>query len=263
MRKAKAPELGLQPISLPQHLSAMHGFFTRQGGVSSGIYDSLNIGKGSDDLADNIANNRARIRSFLGAKYLRTVYQIHSSLCHVIDAPQNAALPSHSNIEADALVTNQPDVAIGVLSADCAPILLADPKANVIGAAHAGWRGAASGIIATTVEAMCQLGAQRDAIQAVIGPCISQPAYEVGDDFKQNIVELYPQDSDLFAIMEGASKPHFDLPRYVQRQAERAGIEAHWSGECTYSDPRRFFSYRRSCHAKEADYGRQGSFIRL
>ena len=276
MSRTKSDNLAsnLTPVSRPQHLSEKHGFFTRLGGVSSGIYDSLNLGKGPDDQASLVADNRDIVRNHLGAKHLLTPHQIHSAICHIIDGP----ITDDFNIEADALVTNQQDIAIGVLSADCAPVLLADPTARIIGAAHAGWRGAASGIIGATIDAMCQLGAQRDAIQAVIGPCISQTAYEVGENFKQNLLQLHAQDGDLFAIMkssivesnileshilEGHSKPHFDLPRFVKRQAERSGVQAHWSGDCTFSDPLRFFSYRRSYHAGEPDYGRQGSFICL
>ena len=245
------------PIQSIQHssLAALpHGFFTRQGGVSSGIYDSLNIGLGSDDARANVLENRDRVRSSLNAKALITAYQTHSTVTAFIDAPQDA-------IEADALVTKTRGLAIGALAADCAPLLLADQDNEIIGAAHSGWRGAFDGIIASVGNTMRAQGAKN--IRAVIGPCISQNAYEVGGEFIARFEDDYPQDVDLFIASKQQGHFMFDLPAFVQRQAARADIEAEILGPCTYGDEARFFSYRRTTHRSEADYGRQISAICL
>jgi YfiH family protein len=239
-----------------------HGFFTRQGGVSSGIYASLNCGPGSRDDAANVTENRARVAELLGAEPggLITVFQEHSAVAVVADRPWKAGkIP-----EADAIVTAQPGLAIGVLTADCAPVLFCDGKARVIGAAHAGWRGALSGIVEATVEAMAKLGAKPERITAVIGPTISQEAYEVGADFMQKFVADEPESTGFFITDEGSGEPHFDLPAYVGERLALAGVGTIADlGLCTYCEETRLFSYRRSQHHGEDDYGRQISAILL
>ncbi len=227
-----------------------HGFFTRKGGVSEGIYHSLNIGLGSDDEPAHVQQNRARIKAYLGASHLITPYQTHSTDVLYVSEPPSIPL------SADALVTTQAGFAIGVLSADCVPVLFAAPQQNIIAAAHAGWKGAQAGIISATIEKMRALGG-RDII-AVIGPCISQSAYEVGAEFPA----LFPDDLDLFS--EG--KPNhfqFDLRKFVERQCLHHHVRPHHIQACTYTDQDRFFSHRHCRHHGEADYGRQGSFIML
>ncbi len=246
--------MALRPIQHESLAALSHGFFTRQGGVSSGIYDSLNIGLGSDDDRANVLENRDRVRSALNAEALVTAYQTHSTVTAFIDAPQEA-------IEADALVTKTRGLAIGALAADCAPLLLADQDNEIIGAAHSGWRGAFDGIIDSVGKTMRTHGAKH--IHAVIGPCISQAAYEVGAEFIARFETDYPQDVDLFIASKQEGHFMFDLPAFVQRQAARADIEADISGHCTYADEARFFSYRRTTHRGEADYGRQISAICL
>ena len=239
-----------------------HGFFTRQGGVSGGIYASLNCGPGSRDDAANVTENRARVADLIGAERdrLLSVQQQHSARVVIAEKPWKAdAIP-----QADAIVTATPGLAIGVLTADCAPVLFYDPEARVIGAAHAGWRGALSGIVEATIEAMQKLGARKESIAAAIGPAISQRTYEVGHDFMQNVLA---QDSDAapyFAIDEGSGEPHFDLAGYVGERLARAGVgDVSDLGLCTYCDETRLFSYRRSQHHGENDYGRQISAILL
>jgi YfiH family protein len=239
-----------------------HGFFTRQGGVSSGIYASLNCGPGSGDDGANVQENRARVAEILGAKpsHLLTVFQKHSATAVSAKAPWEAGKAP----EADAIVTSVPGLAIGVLTADCAPVLFCDGEARVLGAAHAGWRGALSGIIEATVEAMTELGAERERILAVIGPAISQKAYEVGADYVERFIAEEPQSAPFFAADEGSGEPHFDLPGYVGERLKRAGLGTISDlGLCTYCDESRLFSYRRSQHHGEADYGRQISAILL
>jgi YfiH family protein len=237
-----------------------HGFFTRLGGVSSGIYDSLNLGLGSQDTPANVQENRDRVQRALGAQDLVTGYQSHSIVTQFIDAP-------HQGLPADGLVTATPGLAIGALAADCAPILLADVEAGLIGAAHSGWRGAFDGIAQSVVETMCQHGARREQIKAVVGPCISQAAYEVGPEFIVRFETQFADDLDLFIASPDKPEHHlFDLPRFVTRQLTRSGLRAaHVSalGLCTYDETHGFFSYRRTTHRGEADYGRQISAICL
>jgi YfiH family protein len=239
-----------------------YGFFTRQGGVSAGIYASLNCGPGSRDDAANVAENRARVAELLGADRdkLLSVQQQHSARAVIAEKPWKAdALP-----QGDAIVTATPGLAIGVLTADCAPVLFYDPKARVIGAAHAGWRGALSGIVEATVAAMQKLGARQENISAAIGPAISQRAYEVGQDFMQNFLAEDADAVPYFAVDESSGEPHFDLAGYVGERLARAGIaDATDLGLCTYCDETRLFSYRRSQHHGESDYGRQISAILL
>ena len=237
-----------------------HGFFTRQGGVSSGVYASLNCGPGSRDDAANVAENRARVAEILGVKpdRLLSLSQQHSAEALTVKKPWDAA----KQPQADAMVTATPGLALGVLTADCAPVLFADGEAGVIGAAHAGWRGALSGIIEATVEAMEKLGAKPERITAVIGPAISQKAYEVGSDYVERFLAEEPGSEAFFITDEGSGEPHFDLPGYVAERLARAGVGSIADlGLCTYCEETRLFSYRRSQHHGEEDYGRQISAI--
>jgi hypothetical protein len=238
-----------------------HGFFTRQGGVSKGIYGSLNCGLGSGDDAENVRQNRGLVAETLGVppERLLTLYQIHSATAVVVDKPWNGDVA-----EADALVTRTPGLAIGALTADCAPVLFCDPEARVIAAAHAGWRGALLGIVEATVASMQQLGAKPERIVAVIGPTISQRAYEVGSDYVEHFLAKEPTSSLFFMTDDGSGEPHFDLPGYVAERLARAGVGTVSDlGLCTYCDETRLFSYRRSQHHGEEDYGRQISAIVL
>lgn len=236
-----------------------HGFFTRRGGASSGIFRGLNCGMGSSDQAEIVAINRARAAEALqlAPDRLITLHQTHSANVAVIETP------APGPIRADAMVTRTPALALGILTADCQPVLFADRSAGVIGAAHAGWRGAMDGILEATLDAMERLGAQRGAISAVIGPTISQAAYEVGPDFMQDFLDDDPENARFFAGGQG-DRALFDLPGYGLHRLRRAGIkQAEWIRHCTYGDESRFFSYRRATHAGEADYGRLIAAIRL
>ncbi|MGQ0566318.1 MAG: peptidoglycan editing factor PgeF [Gemmobacter sp.] len=240
-------------------LTPRHGFFTRKGGASSGIFAGLNCGPGSSDLAEIVAINRARVaeRMAVPPDHLLTLHQVHSATALAVTAPF-AARP-----QADAMVTATPGLALAVLTADCQPVLFADASAGVIGAAHAGWRGARDGILEATVDAMERLGAQRARIAAVIGPTISQAAYEVGHDFAQGFLDDDPDNARFFANGP-AGKPMFDLPAYGLHRLRAVGVgQATWTGHCTYRDPERFYSFRRTTHLGEADYGRLISVIRL
>lgn len=235
-----------------------HGFFTRRGGASSGIFQGLNCGTGNSDLADVVRINRDRVAQAMGVETLNGVHQIHSADVVTLKDPITGAKP-----KADALVTNVPGQALSILTADCQPVLFADPDAQVIGAAHAGWRGTVSGVLESTVEAMEALGAKRSAIRAVIGPSISQDAYEVGPELRDEFLALDSANDQFFAKGHG-DRFMFDLPGYGVARLRASGVGvAEWSGHCTYSDPERFFSYRRSTHAKEADYGRLIAVIKL
>ena len=237
-----------------------HGFFTRLGGVSNGIYASLNCGLGSQDAPGSVAENRARVAKILGTETLIGVYQKHSNKAVVA---KKAWKPEKAP-EADAIVTATPGLAVGVLTADCGPVLLCDPEARVVAAAHAGWRGALAGIVEATVEAMAKLGAAPERMRAAIGPSISQGAYEVGEDFKSQFLAEDPESETFFVTDEGSGEPHFDLPGYVAERLARAGVgETFDLGLCTYFDETRLFSYRRSQHHGEDDYGRQISAIVL
>lgn len=238
-----------------------HGFFGRGGGASSGIFAGLNCGTGSSDQAEAVAINRARVAGALGvaAEALVTVHQVHSADAVVVErAPGTAERP-----RADAMVTATPGLALAVLSADCQPVLFADAEAGVIGAAHAGWKGALAGVLEATVAAMEGLGAERARIVAAIGPTISQRAYEVGPEFLDEFLADDPDNARFFANGE-AGRYLFDLPGFGLQRLRAAGVaEASWTRHCTYSDPERFYSYRRSLHRGEADYGRLISVIRL
>ena len=250
----------LETITADELSPLRHGFFTRKGGASSGIFQGLNCGRGSSDQADVVEINRIRAAHAMGCEpgFLVGVRQVHSSLAVAVDAPQTGSQP-----EADAVVTATPGLLLSVLTADCAPVLFADHDALVIGAAHAGWRGALEGVLEATLEAMERLGARRDAIRAVIGPTISQRAYEVGPEFLHRFLDADNDFGRFFADGQG-DRFHFDLPAFALFRLREAGIgHAEWSRHCTYSDPGRFFSYRRSVHEKQADYGRLISTIRL
>ncbi|MFV0358327.1 peptidoglycan editing factor PgeF [Tropicimonas sp.] len=236
-----------------------HGFFTRHGGASSGVFEGLNCGTGSSDQADIVAINRKRVAQAMGVDTGRLISmrQVHSASVHTLTGVP-AAPP-----EADGLVTDLPGHALTVLTADCQPVLFADHDARVIGAAHAGWKGAMNGVLEATLDAMEALGAERGNTVAVIGPTISQRAYEVGWDFYDDFIAEDP-DNQRFFSGGGAQKPHFDLPAYGLHRLRSAGIgHASWTRHCTYSDEARFYSYRRSVHRGEADYGRLIAAIRL
>jgi YfiH family protein len=236
-----------------------HGFFGRAGGASSGVFQGLNCGHGSSDQTEAVTINRARVARAMGVPpaALIGVHQVHSAKVLTVTTP-----PSDP-IRADALVTATPGIALSVLTADCQPILLADPPARVIGAVHAGWKGAVAGIIEATVAAMASLGADPSRIRAVIGPTISQRAYEVGPDFFDTVTAADIAATRFFAAGSG-DRLHFDLPGYGLSRLRAAGVgHAEWTHHCTYADPDRFFSYRRSVHQREADYGRLIAAIRL
>lgn len=240
-------------------LAPRHGFFTRKGGASSGIFAGLNCGTGSSDQAEIVAINRARVADAmgLGVDALVSVHQVHSPDVVTVTAPL-ADRP-----RADAMVTATPGLALAVLTADCQPVLFADAKAGVIGAAHAGWKGARDGVMEATLDAMEALGARRGQVTAVIGPCISQTAYEVGQEFFESFTDEAPEARRFFVNGNG-DRYLFDLPSYGLWRLREAGVgHADWTRHCTYRDPARFYSYRRTTHAGEADYGRQISVIRL
>ena len=249
----------LEIITAPSLTPFRHGFFTRKGGASSGVFAGLNCGNGSSDQSEIVAINRARVAEAMEVPVARlvNVQQVHSARVEVVDGPFDGPAP-----EADGLVTATPGVAIAVLTADCQPVLFADAEAGVIGAAHAGWRGAIDGVLEETIAAMVSLGAARESIQAVIGPTISQRAYEVGPEFFDDFMGEGPENARFFAGGAG-DRLHFDLPGYTLQKLRDEGIEAEWTRHCTYSDPDRFFSYRRSVHDREADYGRLISAIRI
>jgi hypothetical protein len=239
-----------------------HAFFTRDGGVSAGLYASLNGGTGSRDDIGNVAENRARMASAVGVAPERflTAYQIHSPTVVVAEAPWTA----ETRPRADAIVTRMRALAVGVTTADCGPILLADPQARVIGAAHAGWRGALTGVIEATVEAMERLGAARAHIRAAIGPMIRQANYEVGPDLIARFAAEDRASSRFFSLASREGHALLDLGGYVAERLKRAGVgEIEDLGVCTYADPPRFFSYRRTTHRAEADYGRHVNAIAL
>ena len=236
-----------------------HGFFTRKGGASSGVYAGLNCGGGSGDQNDAVALNRARVAAAMevAPEALVGVWQVHSPDVVVVDRPLS------DRPKADALVTATPGVALSVLTADCEPVLFADPEAGVIGAAHAGWKGALDGVLEATVEAMVGLGATRGNIAAVIGPTISQQNYEVGPEFMDRFMDEDPENGRFFVGGHG-DRVHFDLPGFGLHRLREAGVgHAEWVRHCTYEDPDRYYSYRRSVHRKEPDYGRLISVIRL
>jgi polyphenol oxidase len=237
-----------------------HGFLGRRGGVSTGELSGLNVGYGSGDDRDSIAENRRRaIAALLPGAELATVHQVHSAEVVQVERPW----PQNKRPRADAMVTDRPGLLLGILTADCAPILFADAHSGVIGAAHAGWRGAIAGVTDSTLAAMEELGANRDRICAAVGPCIASASYEVDDSFRERFLADDSANGRFF--IEGVGgKPHFDLPRYVIHRLLAAGIgEVEALHLDTYADSDRFYSYRRATHNGEADYGRQLSAIAL
>jgi len=252
----------LQAHALSNLPGIRHAFFTRAGGVSQGIYESLNSGVGSNDDPANVTENRARMAASLGVAPERflTAYQIHSPQVVTVEAPWS---PSERP-KADAIVTRTPGLAIGVSTADCGPVLLADPEARVIGAAHAGWRGALTGVIEATVAAMETLGAKRDRMVAAAGPMIRQPNYEVGQDLLDRFVAVEPSNVRFFIRANRPGHMMFDLAGYVVSQLRRAEIaQIEDVGLCTYANPAQFYSYRRATHLAEPDYGRHVNAIVL
>ncbi len=250
----------LEILTHPLLEPVRHGFFTRKGGASSGVFFGLNCGRGSSDLSEVVDINRARVADAMGVepRCLAGVHQVHSADAVAIGGVED--IEPARNIHADALVTNRHGIVLSVLTADCQPVLLCDAAAGVIGAAHAGWKGALHGVLEATVAAMQDLGATR--IKAVIGPTISQRAYEVGHDFMEDFLADDPDHHRFFAGGPNG-RPMFDLPSFGLVRLRECGVDAEWIGHCTYSDPDRFFSYRRSIHQSEADYGRLISAIVL
>jgi purine-nucleoside/S-methyl-5'-thioadenosine phosphorylase / adenosine deaminase len=239
-----------------------HGFFTREGGVSEGEFASLNCGYSSGDETARVEANRARAlqRLRMAPASLCTVRQVHGAAVVHTRAPQ----PNRPSVEADGLVTDRSYITLGVLSADCAPVLLADAEAGVIGAAHAGWRGALAGVIEATVEAMIRLGAARDRVIAAVGPCIAQPSYEVGPELLARFTAEDPTCADLFAQSAGSDRLLFDLNGYVLRRLARAGVEQRTAlPDDTHADAARFFSARRTRQAGGERFGLMLSAIAL
>ena len=239
-----------------------HGFFGREGGVSDGIYASLNCGPGSKDAPDAVAENRRRVTETLapGASLL-SLSQIHSPIVHVLPG---WGTQDGNRLEGDAMVTATQGLALGILTADCAPVLLADSQARVIGAAHAGWKGAHGGVLEATVDAMEKLGAARGRITAAIGPCISQQSYQVSWEFRDKFLEMGLRNRKFFIPSDREGHYHFDLEGYAAHRLTAAGVgTVEKLGVCTYPPENGFFSFRRTTHAGEPDYGRQISAIVL
>lgn len=237
-----------------------HGFFTRKGGASSGIFSGLNCGQGSSDQTEIVALNRARVAGALelAPEALASVHQVHSAdALHLTE-------PLAEKPKADAMVTATQGIGLAILTADCQPVLFADADAGVIGAAHAGWKGAQTGVLEATVDAMEALGAKAANITAVIGPCISQAAYEVGQEFFERFADEDAETTRFFTNGATPDKYLFDLPAFGLSRLRARGVgAASWTGHCTYADEERFYSYRRTTHRGEKDYGRLVSVIRL
>lgn len=251
------------PLTHPllERAGVRHGFFTRRGGVSTGLYDGLNTGVGSNDDPAAVFENRRRVAELMGGgpEDLAACFQIHSAVARVAETGWRGERP-----EGDATVTTTPGVICAVLTADCAPVLLADPEAGIIGAAHAGWKGALNGIIHSTVVAMQALGAEPRRMVAVVGPCIAQASYEVGADFQERFDHHDPGSGRFFAPGETADKRLFDLSGFVLWRLEQADVgEAAWTGHDTCADAKRFYSNRRANLNGEADFGRLMSAISL
>ncbi len=249
----------LEILTAPALSPLRHGFFTRKGGASSGVFRGLNCAPGSSDQAEAVSINRARVADALGLTpdRLVSVHQVHSAAVVTVTGPL-AERP-----HADAMVTATPGLALTVLTADCQPVLLADARAGVIGVAHAGWRGALAGVLEATVAAMTALGADAGRIVAVIGPTISQRAYEVGPELLDAFTAEDAANTRFFAAGRG-DRMQFDLPSFGLARLRAAGVgHAEWTRHCTYSQPELFFSYRRATHDGAADYGRLISAIRL
>jgi len=234
-----------------------HGFFGRRGGVSTGLYDSLNLGQGSDDTAQAIRDNRDRVRVAMSAEKLLSCFQVHSAKVVTVTEPW------HTRPQADAMVTSTPGLALCILTADCVPVLFADAEAGVIGAAHAGWKGAIAGICETTLEAMEALGGNRANVVAAIGPAIQQASYEVGPEFRDTFVGDQEWTDRLFKAGQD-DRSYFDLTGYVHAVLQREGVsQIDNIGHDTCAMEAKYFSNRRRNHRGEADYGRNGSAIVL
>ena len=245
------------PFDTHPSLPVPHGFFGRRGGVSDGAYESLNAGLRSGDARDHVEENRARIRQTLDAEVMVSLRQVHSD--RVVVCGHDPV----GHIEADGMVTRIPKLALGILTADCGPVLLADAGAGIVGACHAGWRGALGGIVENTVAAMCELGARTGSISAVLGPCIAPDSYEVGDAFKAEFLAV-SDDYTRFFRPGPTGTPHFDLPGFILSRLEACGVGiATWTGHDTYAHPDRYFSYRRNTHQGISGYGRNLSAIML
>ncbi|MEO6248076.1 MAG: peptidoglycan editing factor PgeF [Sphingomicrobium sp.] len=249
--------MSVEVVATPLLDGIPHGFLGRRGGVSTGVVAGLNVGSGSADDPAAIARNiDLACDAVLPGAALARVYQVHSATCVTAEP-----WPLDERPRADALVTDRPGLLLGIVTADCAPVLLADRNAGVIGAAHAGWRGAIDGVTDAAIEAMERIGAQRDRIVATVGPCIAQASYEVDESFRARFLAVVPANERFFVAMP---TPHFDLEAYVLDRLRSAGIaSATGAGLDTYADEARFFSYRRATHRAEADYGRQFSLIGL
>jgi len=251
------PMLQAAALDLP---GVRHAFFTREGGVSEGVYASLNAGVGSDDRPERVAENRARMAAALGVAHLVTAYQIHSPDVIVAERPW----PADARPRADAIVTKVPGLAIGVSTADCGPVLMADAQAGVIGAAHAGWRGALTGVVEATLAAMERLGAERGRIRAALGPMIRQPNYEVGPEFVARFLADGQDNARFFTPAARERHARFDLPGFIRARLTQAGIGTIEDlDRCTYAEPGLFYSYRRATHRDEPDYGRHVNAIAL
>ncbi len=252
--------MGLEILTDNSLAPLKHGFFTRKGGASSGVFEGLNCGQGSADQGDAVSLNRARVAESLELAHeaLVSVHQVHSPDVVTVTAPLT------EKPKADAMVTRTAGLGLAILTADCEPVLFADHEAGVIGAAHAGWKGAQGGVLEATVDAMEALGAKAENITAVIGPCISQRAYEVGQEFFEQFMDENADNSRYFARGATPDKFQFDLPSYgLARLRARGVASASWTRHCTYEDEARFYSYRRTTHRDEKDYGRLISVIRL
>lgn len=238
-----------------------HGFFTRIGGTSTGIYSGLNVGLGSNDKRADVLENRSRVASYFGKNpdHLMTPYQVHSPDVLEIREPW----PADHRPQVDALVSRNPDVVIGILTADCGPVLFADEENRIIGAAHAGWKGATGGVLENTITAMETLGAERSQITAVLGPTISQKNYEVGPEFVDRLTALDTANETYLQASQNQDHAMFDLPGYIVARLAAQGVNASWTGHCTYENEEQFFSYRRKTHRNEPDYGRQIAAISL
>lgn len=252
-------EAQLSPVT-ENLLATPHGFFGREGGVSEGLYTSLNCGLGSGDDGQAVVENRRRAANLVApGKKLATLYQVHSADAVIADNWADDDRP-----KADGLVTNRSDLVLGIVTADCAPVLMADSKAGVIGAAHAGWRGAFSGVLEATVQQMATLGAHAADIVAVVGPCIGRRSYEVDESFFRRFLEADEENGHFFQPARRADHYLFDLEGYVIARLAAAGVgKAIATGLDTFADEKRFFSFRRTTHAKGPDYGRQISLISL
>lgn len=239
-----------------------HGFFGRPGGVSEGPYAALNVGLRSGDARERVLENRRRAAAALGVppERLCVARQVHGTTCLTLEAPVESTAPP----EADALVTSRPDLLLGVTSADCAPVLLADPLAGVVGAAHAGWRGALAGVLEAAVAAMVRAGAVPARIVAAVGPCIGRRSYEVGPELRARFLEVDPEAEPFFSERAGSERPRLDLEGYCLARLARAGVgRAQAVGRDTCAEPETFFSYRRTTLAGGGAFGLQLSAIRL